>query len=120
MIWFFIFYFQSQTEGYETSSTTMSYTLYEMAINPDIQNRAQKEIDTLLALSNGELNEEVITKLEFLENCITETVRIHCPVFQLSKISLKETEFPPQYENSTQSLMLEEGTNVIIPVYALH
>lgn len=98
----------------------MSFTLYEMATNLDLQKRAQKEIDSLLALSKGEINEEVINKSEFIENCIMETVRVHCPVFQLSKISIKETEFPPQYENSTQSLVVEEGTNVVIPILGLH
>lgn len=109
-----------QTEGYETSSTTMSYTLYEMALNPDIQKKAQAEIDLVLAASKNEITEEVINKLEFLEMCLMETVRIHCPVFHLSKVCLKECDFPPQYETSTTSLKVEAGTNVIIPVYALH
>jgi cytochrome P450 family 6 len=98
----------------------MSYTLYEMATNSDLQKRAQEEIDSLLSASKGELSEEVINKMEFLDNCVMETVRIHCPVWWLSKISLKETEFPPQYESGTQSLKVEAGTNVVIPVYALH
>jgi cytochrome P450 len=108
-----------QTEGYETSSTTMSFALHEMAINPEIQKRVQKEVDELLAVSKGEINEEVINKLEYLEQCVMESVRLHCPVFTLSKISLEETEFPPQFENSTKSLTLEAGTNVVIPVYAI-
>lgn len=98
----------------------MSYTLHEMAVNPDIQKRVQQEIDALLVISKGEINDEVINKLEYLEQCLLETVRCHCPVFQLSKISLQETEFPPQFENSTKSLKVEAGTNVVIPVYALH
>lgn len=109
-----------QTEGYETSSTTMSCTLFEMALNPDIQKRVQEEVDTVLAQSKGEFTEEVIAQLTYLEQCIMETVRLHCPVFHLSKLSLKEVDFPPQYENSAAYLKVEEGMNVVIPVYALH
>lgn len=100
----------------------MSYTLYELALNPKIQKLVQQEIDSAFATSDskGEITEEVINKLPFLEQCLMETVRIHSPVFHLSKVCLKETEFPPQYENSTTSLKLEEGMNVVIPVYALH
>lgn len=98
----------------------MAYTLYEMALHPELQKRAQAEIDPIFADSKNEINEEVINKLEFLETCLMETVRYHCPVFQMSKVSLKECEFPPQYETSTNSLKLEAGTNVVIPVYALH
>lgn len=91
-----------------------------MALNPDVQRKAQLEIDSVLKTSKGEIIEEVINKLEFLEQCIMETVRHHSPVFHLSKISLNEYEFPPQYETSTKSLKIEAGTNVVIPVYSLH
>lgn len=98
----------------------MSYTIYEFAMNPDIQKKAQEEVDKFLTESKGEITEEVVSKLEYLEQCIMETVRVHCPVFHLSKINLTETEFPPQYEDSTKPLVLDKDTNVIIPVYAIH
>jgi cytochrome P450 len=98
----------------------MSYTLYELACNPKILEKAQEEVDQVLGNSNSEITEEVLGKLEYLEQCIMETVRVHCPVFNLSKISLTETEFPPQYEDSTKSLIIDKDTNVVIPVYALH
>jgi cytochrome P450 family 6 len=98
----------------------MSFTLFEMAMNPEIQKKAQEEVDKVLGASKGEITEEAINKLEFLEQCLMETVRIHCPVFHLSKISLKECEFPPQYETSTATLTVDAGTNVVIPVHALH
>lgn len=98
----------------------MSFTLYEFAMNPDIQKKARAEIDAALAESKGEITEEVINKLVYLEQCLMETVRVHSPVFHLSKVSLKEHEFPPQYENSKTPLKLDEGINVIIPVHAMH
>lgn len=98
----------------------MSMTLYELALNPQIQNRVQLEIDQLLADSSGEITENVINGAVYLEQCIMEVVRLHCPVFNLSKFSIKEYELPPQFEGSTKSLKIPSGTNVVIPVYALH
>jgi cytochrome P450 len=98
----------------------MSMTLYELALQPQIQKRVQMEIDQLLIESNGEITESVINGAEFLEQCILEVVRLHCPVFNLSKFSIKDYEFPPQFEGSTKSLKLPAGTNVVLPVYALH
>lgn len=98
----------------------MSYTLYELAVNPELQKKVQEEVDRVLNESKGEINEEVIGNLVYMEQCIMETVRVHCPVFHLSKVNLTETEFPPQYEDSTKTLVLDKETNVIIPVYAIH
>lgn len=108
------------SEGYETSSTTMSFGMYELAVNPEVQQTAQEEVDRVLDETKGEITDEVLAKLEYLEQCIMETVRFHCPVFHLSKVSLSETEFPPQFEDETKSLTVEKDTNVIIPVYAIH
>lgn len=95
-------------------------TLYELALNPEIQRRVQAEIDGLLAESNGEITEDVINKLQYLECCIMEVVRLHCPVFTLTKMNLKEYELPPQFEGSTKNVKIPVDTSVILPVYALH
>lgn len=98
----------------------MSYTLYELALNPELQKKVQTEVDAVLAESKNVFTEEALGKFTFLEQCLMETVRTHCPVFGLSKLCIKETEFPGQFENSTNTLKIEEGMNVVIPVYALH
>lgn len=98
----------------------MSFSLYELALNPEIQLRVQEEVDSVLSASEGEITEEVISQLVYLEQCLMETVRVHSPVFHLSKISLQEVDFPPQYEKAIDNLKVSEGTNVVIPVNALH
>lgn len=98
----------------------MSMTLYELALNQDLQRRVQAEVDGLLAETNGEITDDVINRLQYLECCIQEAVRLHCPVFTLSKMNLKEYELPPQYETSVKNVTIPAGTSVILPVYALH
>ncbi|CAO1429334.1 unnamed protein product [Diamesa serratosioi] len=108
------------TEGFETSSTTMAFAIYQLALNEDIQKRAQLEVDAVISKCGGVFTEESIAELQYLESVLYETLRFHSPVFQLSKMNLKECEFPPQYESSTTCLTVEEDTICVIPVHSFH
>lgn len=56
--------------GFETSSTTMSFALYELAKNQECLKRAQSEIDDVLAKHNGELTYESVSEMKYLDWCI--------------------------------------------------
>lgn len=98
----------------------MTFMLYRLALNPDIQRKAQAEVDAVFHESNGQITDEALAKLEYLEMILLETLRLHHAVFTMSKINLREYELPPQYMTSTKSLKIEKETICIIPVYGLH
>lgn len=62
----FIFY----AAGFETSSTTISFCLYEVAKHPDVQRKLHEEIDTVLARYNGKVTYESVSEMKYLESCI--------------------------------------------------
>lgn len=55
--------------GFETSSSLLSYCLYEMAGNPHFQQRAHDEIDRVLKKYDGKITYESVSEMNFLENC---------------------------------------------------
>lgn len=58
--------------GFETSSTTLTYALYEIAQEKykHIQNDARQEISTVLVKYNGELTYEAINEMNYIEQII--------------------------------------------------
>lgn len=56
--------------GYESTSTTMSFCLYEMAKDPEIQQKAFEEITNVLREHNGKITYESLSQMKYLENCI--------------------------------------------------
>jgi cytochrome P450 family 6 len=57
--------------GFETSSTAMMFCLYQLARNPDIQERVQNEIDTVLERHGGNITYEAISEMEYLDKVVS-------------------------------------------------
>jgi cytochrome P450 family 6 len=57
--------------GFETSSTTMTFCLYELSVNPDIQERLQSEIDTVLQKHDGKVSYEAIQEMNYLDKVVS-------------------------------------------------
>jgi len=57
--------------GYETSATTLSYALYELALNPEIQYRLRAEIMGVLNKHNGELTYNGIQEMAYLDMVVS-------------------------------------------------
>ena len=56
--------------GFETSSTAITLCLYELALNPEIQERVRNEIDTVLEKQGGNLTYDSIFEMEYLEKVV--------------------------------------------------
>lgn len=56
--------------GFETSSSTMTFAFYELALNPDIQKRARDEIREVLSRYEGKWTYEAVMELTFVEQII--------------------------------------------------
>lgn len=56
--------------GFETTSTTISFALFEMSLNNEIQTRARNEVDEIIRKHEGKLTYEAVMELQYLEAVI--------------------------------------------------
>ena len=63
----FIFYLG----GFETSSSTSSFALYELAQNQDIQDKVREEINQVLARHHNEFTFESVNEMPYLDQIIS-------------------------------------------------
>ena len=57
--------------GFETSGSTMSYALYELALHPEIQNSLRAEIMQVLNKHNGQLTYDSIQEMVYLDMVVS-------------------------------------------------
>jgi cytochrome P450 family 6 len=57
--------------GFETSSLTMTFCLYELSLHQDIQDRLREEIDAVLQKHDGKLTYEGILEMEYLDKVVS-------------------------------------------------
>ncbi|XP_031640057.1 probable cytochrome P450 6d5, partial [Contarinia nasturtii] len=99
--------------GFETSSTTLSFCLYELSKHPEIQKRVHNEIDRVLKEHDGKITFESISDMKYLGRCFDETLRMYPTLPIINRTCTKEYRIPGTNK------VIEKGTPVYIPVIAL-
>ncbi|XP_011704882.1 PREDICTED: probable cytochrome P450 6a13, partial [Wasmannia auropunctata] len=99
--------------GFETSSTTMTFALYELAQHQDIQDKVHKEIDEILSKYN-DMTYDAINEMTYLHMVINETIRKYPAIPILNRICTKEINLP------TTNIRVPKGTSITIPILGLH
>lgn len=56
--------------GFETSSTTMMFALYELALNPEVQDKLRDDITTVLSQHNNQITYDSIQEMSYLDRVV--------------------------------------------------
>ncbi|KAJ8933324.1 hypothetical protein NQ318_020827 [Aromia moschata] len=106
----FIFF----SAGFETSSTTMTFTLFELAAHPDIQDKVREEIESVLGRYDDKITYDSLSELKYMKQVIDEVLRKYPPVPFLTRQCVKDYKLPGE------DIIIEEGTAVFISVKGIH
>lgn len=105
--------------AYETVSMQTSFVFHLLAEHPNVQTKLQEEIDKVLEEHDGQLTYDIVTKMEYLEAVIHETMRLYPNALFLDRVCTKTYELPPAVPGA-KPYTLRPGMNLWIPVCAIH
>ncbi|XP_077276291.1 putative cytochrome P450 6a13 [Temnothorax americanus] len=99
--------------GFETSSTTISNALYELALNQKVQDNLRQEIDEMYAKHGENLTYDDIKKMDYLDKVFKETLRKYPPVTVLMRQSMSSYTF------DGTKVSVPKNQRIWIPAYAI-
>uniref|UniRef100_A0A8C5YY55 unspecific monooxygenase n=1 Tax=Marmota marmota marmota TaxID=9994 RepID=A0A8C5YY55_MARMA len=97
--------------GYETTSSALSFILYELATHPDAQTKLQQEIDAALP-NKAPATYDTMLQMEYLDMVVNETLRLYPIAGRLERVCKKDVEI--------NGVPIRKGTVVMMPSYVIH
>lgn len=97
--------------GFRTTSTALSFAAYELALNPDIQDKLRAEVNKVYEISYDNLQ-----RIEYLDRVVNETIRKWPPAPAIERKCVKDFSF----SNQGKTVIIEKGMNIMIPIFAFH
>ncbi|XP_046688945.1 LOW QUALITY PROTEIN: probable cytochrome P450 4d14, partial [Homalodisca vitripennis] len=103
-----IFLFQ----GYDTSQTAMSLTLYCLSHHPEIQERVYQEIRQIFGESDRDATYQDLQEMRYLENVIKESLRMYPLTGFIARVCCEEITLKSGY-------VIPKNTSVVILMEAI-
>lgn len=129
--------------GFETSSGTLTFCLYELAVNKDIQMRVREEIQAISSKYDNKITYDALSEMKYLDRVINgeiflcsyllnyfiDTVSYLCYAISLFPKIETLRKYPPlgslfrrvtETYKSPEGVKLTRDMSLIIPIYAIH
>lgn len=88
--------------------------MYELALNPDIQETLREEIKSGIELNDGKLTYDLLFSLKYLDMVMNETLRKYPPAFIITRNSTKDFKIPGT------EMVIPAKTDININVLSIH
>lgn len=88
--------------------------MYELALNPDIQERLRKELKAGIEENDGKLSYDLLFSFKYLDMVVSETLRKYPPAYIITRNSTKDFKIPDT------EMIIPANTDINISVLSVH
>ncbi|KAL4707493.1 hypothetical protein ACJJTC_000245 [Scirpophaga incertulas] len=106
--------------GFETVSAAMSFSLHELALNPEIQDKLIAEIKENELKNGGKFDYNSIQNLTYMDMVVSEVLRLWPPAIGLDRMCVKDYNLGRPNEKATKDYIIRKGEGVMIPTWPFH
>ncbi|KXJ70559.1 hypothetical protein RP20_CCG023150 [Aedes albopictus] len=101
-------------EGHDTTTSGISFTIYQLALNPHVQDKIYEEIVSVLGKNHKsvELTYQLLQEFKYLEMAIKEGLRLFPSVPFIGRNLVEDIDL--------DGFTLPAGQDILIPIYMIH
>ena len=97
--------------GYETTSLTLHYMAYALALYPEEQDKLIEEVDRVTG-GDSVITHEMIGNLTYMEQAINETIRVYNISIRTNRVAKESI--------TVAGITIPKGTRIDFPMEAIH
>ncbi|CAH1155149.1 unnamed protein product [Phaedon cochleariae] len=98
--------------------TLLSFMAYEIAVNPDVQDKLRREVYDIHDTCGGKLTYACTNQMEYMDMVVHETMRKWPSVIEVDRICSKDYTIEPVLPGE-KPVHVKRGSRIIAPIYSL-
>ncbi|XP_051828004.1 ultra-long-chain fatty acid omega-hydroxylase [Antechinus flavipes] len=101
-------------EGHDTTSSGLSWVLFNLARHPEYQDKCREEIQEIMkGRDTDEIEWDDLAQMPFITMCIKESLRLFPPVTLISRRCTEDIKLP-------DGRIIPKGTICLVSIYGTH
>ncbi|CAL1601205.1 unnamed protein product [Knipowitschia caucasica] len=97
--------------GYETTSSSLCFLAYNLALNPDVMKKLQAEIDSTFP-NKAPVQYQELMQMEYLDSVVNESLRLYPIAPRLERVAKASLEI--------NGLVIPKDMVVMVPTWPMH